>query len=208
MLSPRRKFLSRLRRYFFSGLIVWLPIWATIVIIKFLVDILDTTLLLIPEPYRPAVPGVGVILTLVIILLTGFFAGNFIGTQLGLWWEAIVARIPLVRSIYNGLKQVIDTFFKSDKKSFHKVILIQYPCEGVWTVAFQTGESIPEIDVNFDKEPQVTAFVPTTPNITAGFLLILPKKNTIELNIPVDQALKFVVSLGVVVPAQVEEKKK
>lgn len=195
-----------LRKYFISGLLVWLPIWVTLLVIKFLVDLLSKSLLLLPPEYQPDVllgvhiPGIGVLLTVVVIFLTGLFAANFIGSKLVELGDAILARIPLVRTIYTGVKQVTQTLFTPGGQSFRKVLLVEYPCKGVWTVAFQTGEVGKEVEKVLNGEPMVSYFVPTTPNPTSGFLMMAPKSAVKELNMSVDQALKLVISLGVVQP--------
>lgn len=199
--------LAYMRKYFISGLLVWLPIWVTLLVIKFLVDILSKSLLLLPTKYQPDVllgfhlPGVGVVITLVIIFLTGVLAANFIGSRLLAIGDAMMSRIPLVRSVYTGVKQVTQTLFTPGGQSFRKVLMVEYPCRGVWSLAFQTGEVGKEIESSIkDSEPMVSYFIPTTPNPTSGFLMMAPKSQVIELDISVDQALKYVISLGVVQP--------
>lgn len=199
--------MSLLRRYFIAGLLVWLPLLVTFLAIKFLVDLLDSILLLLPEEFRPDawigfhVPGIGVVITLVVIFSTGVIAANFLGRRVVAMWDAMINRIPLVRTIHAGVKQVLQTLFKPGGQSFRKVVLVEYPRTGVWTIAFQTGDSTPEVDKALaNDEPMISLYVPTTPNPTSGFLLIVPRKNIIELKMSVDQALKFVISLGVVQP--------
>jgi uncharacterized membrane protein len=194
------------RRYFISGLLVLLPIWVTLLFIKFLVDILSKSLLLLPQKFHPDVllgfhiPGIGVLITLLVIFLTGLFAGNFVGRKLVALGDALMARIPLVNSIYTGVKQVTQTLFKPGGQSFRKVLLVEFPSPGVWSIAFQTGEVIKEIEDPLKKGPLVSYFIPTTPNPTSGFLMMAPRSDVIELDMSVDQALKFVISLGVVQP--------
>jgi uncharacterized membrane protein len=198
--------LGLIRKYFISGLLVWLPIWVTLLAIKFLVDILSKSLLLLPPEYQPDVligfhvPGIGVIITLLVILLTGVLAANVIGSSLLRLSDAILSRIPIVKTIYVGVKQVADTLFKPGGQSFRKVLLVQYPCEGVWSVAFQTGEVSREIEASLGGQPMVSYFIPTTPNPTSVFLMMAPRSKVIDLDVSVDQALKFVISLGVVQP--------
>lgn len=200
--------MSSIRRYFISGLLVWLPIWITVLALKFLVDILGAILSLIPKDYRPEaflgvqIPGLGVIMTLLVILLTGVVAANFIGKRLVSLWDSFIAKIPLVRSIYMGVKQVLHTLFTPGGQSFRKVLLVEYPRAGLWSIAFQTGDCTSEVNRALNEEAMVTIFIPTTPNPTSGFLMMLPRKNVIELQMSVDQALKFVISLGVVQPGQ------
>jgi len=194
------------RKYFISGLLVWLPIIATLLVIKFLVDILSQSLNLLPKPLQPDalfgfhIPGIGVILTLVVIFVTGLLVANILGRKLVDYGDAIMTRIPIVRTIYSGVKQVTETVFSPGGQSFRKVLLVEYPCAGVWSIAFQTGEVFKGIEQSLNSEPMVCYFIPTTPNPTSGFLMMAPKSKVIELDIGVDQALKFVISLGVVQP--------
>ncbi len=205
--------LGLLRKYFISGLLVWLPIVVTVLVIKFLVDVLSKSLLLLPTQFQPDfllgfhLPGVGVILTLAVILATGILAANFIGKRFVDFGDAVMGRIPLVRSVYTGVKQVTQTLFSPGGQSFRKVLLVEYPHPGVWTVAFQTGHVSTEIRSALQAEEMVSYFVPTTPNPTSGFLMMAPKSKVIELDISVDQALKFVISLGVVQPSYVSNVK-
>src|SRR3990167_3695869 len=198
------------RRYFISGLLVWLPIWVTLLVINFLVDILNNTLLLLPHRYQPDVllgvhiPGVGVIITLVVIFFTGLVAANFIGRRLVAMWDGLMSRIPVIRSLYTGVKQVTQTLFSPGGQSFRKVLLVEYPRAGLWTIAFQTGDATREVEKSVGSEGMVSLFVPTTPNPTSGFLLMVAKSKVIELEMSVDQALKFVISLGVVQPGSAD----
>ncbi|HEU5281295.1 MAG TPA: DUF502 domain-containing protein [Gammaproteobacteria bacterium] len=195
-----------IRKYFISGLLVWLPIWVTLLVMKFLVDLFSKSLLLLPHEYQPDVligfhiPGIGVVLTVCVIVLTGLLAANFLGSKLVELGDALMARIPLVRTVYTGVKQVTQTLFTPGGQSFRKVLLVEYPCAGVWSVAFQTGEVNREIETALHGEPMVSYFIPTTPNPTSGFLMMAPRSKVVELNMSVDQALKFVISLGVVQP--------
>jgi uncharacterized membrane protein len=198
--------IAALRKYFISGLLVWLPVWVTLLVIKFLIDLLSKSLLLLPQQYQPDVligfhiPGVGVIVTVLVIFFTGLLAANFIGRRLVALGDAMMARIPLVRTIYTGVKQVTQTLFTPGGQSFRKVLLVEYPREGVWSIAFQTGEVGKEIEGRLNSEPMVSFFIPTTPNPTSGFLMMAPKNKVVELDMSVDQALKFVISLGVMQP--------
>ncbi len=198
--------MGHLRRYFISGLLVWLPILVTIIVIKFLVDLLSTILLLLPKQYQPDaligfhIPGIGVVLTLLVIFSTGLLAANFLGRRFMALSDAVIARIPLVRTIYTGVQQVVQTLFTPGGQSFRKVLLVEYPRAGAWTIAFQAGEIAPELEQKLGGEGMVSLYVPTTPNPTSGFLLLVPRASVIELNMSVDQALKFVISLGVVQP--------
>ncbi|RUR19639.1 DUF502 domain-containing protein [Legionella sp. km535] len=191
-----------LRRYLLAGLVVWLPILVTIGVLRFIIDLLDNTMALIPKAYQPEqllgihIPGVGVIISLLLLIATGIFATNFFGQRLMSWGESILAKIPLVRSIYNAVKQVINTVLSTNSEAFRKVLLIEYPRKGIWSVGFQTGSGNSEINEKANEE-MVSIFIPTTPNPTSGFLMMVPKKDAIELNMSVDEALKFIISLGV-----------
>lgn len=194
-----------LRRYFFAGLLLWLPIIITFYVLSFLVGLLDQSVNLLPAAYRPDVllgfhlPGLGVILSLVVVFTTGMLITNILGRKLVEFWEKILARIPLVRSIYSSSKQVIETLFSSNGQAFRRVLLVEYPRAGCWSIAFQTGTGTSELH-NKVGQPLLTLFVPTTPNPTSGFLIVVPKKDVIELNMSVDEALKMVISLGVIQP--------
>lgn len=198
--------MASLRRYFISGLLFWLPIWATFVVIRFLVDILNNTISLLPHRYQPDmllgfhIPGIGVIITLLVILFTGLLVANFIGRKLVSLWEAVVRRIPLVRTVYTGVKQVLDTLFAPGGQSFRKVLLVEYPRAGLWSIAFQTGDGTREVEKSINGGALVSLFIPTTPNPTSGFLMMVPRSKVIELDMSVEQALKYVISLGVVQP--------
>lgn len=206
--------IAYIRKYFISGLLVWLPILVTVFVIKFLVDILSKSLLLLPPEFQPDallgyhVPGIGVVLTLFVIFFTGLFTANVIGSWLLGLGDKFMRHIPVVRTIYTGVQQVTQTLFTPGGQSFRKVLLVEYPCPGVWTVAFQTGEVSKKIESQIGGELMVSYFVPTTPNPTSGFLMMAPKSKVIELDMSVDQALKFVISLGVVSPNMRQEKVK
>lgn len=205
--------LALFRKYFISGLLVWLPIWVTLLALSFLVELLSKSLLLLPTRYQPDVllgfhiPGIGVIITVVVIFLTGLLVANIFGQALVDFADAMVSRVPVVRTIYTGVKQVTQTLFTPGGNSFRKVLLVEFPSPGIWTIAFQTGEVSKDIEVSIGKEPMVSYFVPTTPNPTSGFLMMKPKSQVIELDMSVDQALKFVISLGVVQPNVVAKDK-
>jgi uncharacterized membrane protein len=197
---------QHLRRYLVTGLILWVPIGITIWVLTLIVSTLDKTLLLIPEQYRPetllgfAIPGLGVLLTLVVLLITGVAARNFIGQQLIKGWDRILRRIPVVKSIYSGVKQVSDTLFSDSGQAFRKALLIEFPHQGSYTIAFMTGTPSGELVSRLPGE-HVSVYVPTTPNPTSGYFLLLPKDRTQELDMSVDDALKYIVSMGVVGPA-------
>lgn len=195
-----------LRSYLLAGLVVWLPILITIVVLRFIIDLLDNTLALIPKAYQPEqligfnIPGLGVILSLIILLVTGIIATNFFGQRLVSWGESILSKIPLVRSIYNAVKQVMNAILSTNSEAFRKVILIEYPRKGSWSVGFQTGVGNNEINSKTNEE-MISVFIPTTPNPTSGFLMMIPKSEAIELDMSIDAALKFIISLGVMQPA-------
>lgn len=190
------------RSYLLAGLVVWLPILITIGVLRFIIDLLDNTLALIPKAYQPEhllgihIPGLGVVLSLILLVSTGVIATNFLGQRLVLWGESVLSRIPLVRSIYNAVKQVINTVLSSNGDAFRKVLLIEYPRKGLWSLAFQTGIGTSEMSAHVNEE-LISVFIPTTPNPTSGFLMMIPKKEAKELNMSIDEALKFIISLGV-----------
>lgn len=194
-----KSIVATLRRWFIAGLVVWIPLGATLLIIGFLIGLLDTSLLLIPQPIRPDVPGLGVLLSIALVLGTGALVANFLGSRVFRWAELLLQRIPLVRSVYGGMKKLTETLFSENAQSFRQVLLIQYPRAGVWTVAFQTGSAVPEV-VEKTREDVVTVFVPTTPNPTSGFVLFVPRRETIPLAMTVEEGMRLVISLGVVAP--------
>lgn len=194
-----------IRRYLIAGLLVWLPLGVTILVIRLLVGFMDKTLLLIPENYHPDqvlgfhVPGLGLVLAVTIVLLTGVIVANFFGRQLVALWESALSRIPLVRTIYISVKQIAETLLSSTGQSFRKVLLIEYPRRGIWTLAFQTGNAFAEVQTRTGVDI-VNVFVPTTPNPTSGFFIMMPRDDIIELSMSVDDALKMIMSVGVIVP--------
>jgi uncharacterized membrane protein len=194
-----------IKRYFVTGLLIWVPLAITAWVLSLIAGIADQSLRLLPESVHPHnivgfdIPGTGVLLTVLIILTTGLLAANFIGQRLVIWWERLLARIPVVNSIYNSVKQVSDTLFSSSGNAFRKALLVQYPHKGSWTIAFLTGT--PGGDVrNHLTGDYVSIYVPTTPNPTSGFFLMLPRNEVIELDMDVDEALKYIISMGVVAP--------
>ena len=195
-----------IKRYLVAGLLVWLPLGVTIAALLFLVNLFDRSLLLLPVQYRPEnllgvdIPGFGIILSLSMILLTGMLVANFLGNRLIHWWERLLSKIPLVRSIYTAVKQIAEAVFGSGDQTFQKVYLIQYPRAGLWTLAFQTSKARGEAQIKTGMENTINLFVPTTPNPTSGFFLIAARHEVIELEMSVDDALKMVISGGVVVP--------
>ena len=194
-----------MRKYFVTGLLILVPLAITLWVVNLIIGTMDQSLLLLPERWRPEavvgfrIPGLGTILTLLIIFLTGLATRNFIGKHVVLVWEAIVVRIPVVNTIYSSVKQVSDTLFSSSGNAFRKALLVEYPRRGCWTIAFLTG--VPGGDVkNHLQGDYVSLYVPTTPNPTSGFFLMVPREDTIELDMTVDAALKYIVSMGVVAP--------
>lgn len=194
-----------IKRYLITGLLIWVPLAITAWVLSLIAGVADQSLLLLPESMRPHnllgfdIPGAGIVVTLLIVLATGLLAANFIGQRLVNWWEKLLARIPVVNSIYNGVKQVSDTLLSSTGMAFRQPLLVQYPHPGAWTIAFLTGEPGGDI-VNHLHGEHVSVYVPTTPNPTSGFFLIFPKSQTIELDMDVDEALKYIISMGVVAP--------
>ena len=197
--------MATLRRYLIAGLLIWVPLGVTLFVIQLLVGFMDNVLLFLPDQYRPDavlgfhVPGLGLVLTVVVVLFTGMFFANFFGRRLLALWEALLARIPLVRSIYTSVKQVTATIFSTGGTSFRKVFLIQYPRVGLWTIAFHTGSVLEEVRLKTGHDV-VNVFVPTTPNPTSGFFLIVPRNEAIELEMSVEEAVRLIMSMGVIVP--------
>lgn len=194
-----------MNRYFITGLLVLVPLVITVWVLASLIGLLDQSLLLLPTSWRPLaqtgydIPGIGALLTLLIVFVTGLIATNFFGKRLIHFWERLLARVPVVKSIYYSVKQVSDTLFSDSGQAFRKALLVQYPREGSWTVAFLTGQ--PGGDVaNHLQGDFVSVYVPTTPNPTSGFFLMIPRQDVIELDMSVDDALKYIISMGVVVP--------
>ena len=196
--------LSHLRRYFISGLLVLLPIWVTVLLLGFFTGILDSTLSLLPLEWQPDtilgfhLPGLGAIVIFVVILVTGMLVTNILGRRLVALWDHIIGHIPIVRSIYNAVKQVADTLLSSQGQSFRKVFLVEYPRKGMWSLGFQTGTGCEEVVRHVGGGDLITLFIPTTPNPTSGYLMMVPLVEAIELKMSVEDGLKFVISLGVV----------
>ena len=203
-MSPAAARPRSLRRYLVAGVLVWLPILAVVWVIRFLVQLMDQTLLLVPAAYRPealfgfGLPGLGAVLAFVIVLVTGLLVTNLIGRQLVEYWEELLQRIPLVRSIYSSVKGLAESVF-SQEKAFRKVVLIPYPRAGVWSIGFLTAENLGEISVKTGVAA-VCVFIPATPNPTSGFIVIVPRADVIELEMNVDAAMKMIVTLGIVMP--------
>jgi len=195
-----------MKKYLITGLLVLVPLVITIWVLKSLIGIMDQSLLLLPEAWHPHtlfgrdIPGFGVILTIAIVLTTGVIATNFFGMQIILLWEKLLNRLPVVKSIYSSVKQVSDTLFSDSGNAFRKAVLVQFPREGSWTIAFLTGTPGGDV-VNYLHGDYVSVFVPTTPNPTGGYFLMVPKADVVELDMSVDEALKYIISMGVVAPA-------
>lgn len=197
--------MSALRKWLFTGLLVIVPGMITAWVLNSIVSTLDQTLHILPVEWQPDqllgmhIPGFGVLLTLLILLVVGAIASNFVGRKLVSWGDAIISRIPVVRSIYSSVKQVSDTVFSDSGNAFRTAVLVQWPREGVWTVAFVTGQPSGEV-ASYLRDEYVSVFVPTTPNPTGGYFVLMRKSDCVELEMSVDAALKYIVSMGVVAP--------
>ncbi|MCU7811383.1 MAG: DUF502 domain-containing protein [Candidatus Thiodiazotropha sp. (ex Notomyrtea botanica)] len=198
-----------LRRYLVAGLLVWLPLVATFFVIRLLVNWMDQSLLLLPEAYRPDgllgfhLPGLGVVLSLLILLLTGLVAANLFGRKLVSLWEHLLSRIPLVRSVYSAVKQMVETMFSDNGKSFRKVVLVEFPRRGMWTLAFLTSDEQGPVQQATGQEV-ISVYVPTTPNPTGGYFVLVPKGDVREIDLSVDDGLKLLLSMGAVNPIDKE----
>ena len=196
----------QLKNYFITGLVIWVPLTITLWVLHLIVGTLDQSLLLLPAEWRPKrlvgmdIPGFGAVLTLLAVFLTGIIGANYFGQRLVGLWESILGRIPFVKSIYSSVKQVSDTLFAPNGQAFRKALLIEYPRQGSWTIAFQTGTPGAGIVEHLEGE-FVSLYVPTTPNPTSGFFLMMPRESVVELDMTVDEALKYIISMGVVGPA-------
>lgn len=197
--------MAKLRKWLFSGLLVLAPLIITIWVLEWVVSTLDTTLKILPRAWQPDqllglhIPGLGVIFALLVVLLIGSMASNIIGNQLVGWWHALLHRIPVVRSIYSGVKQVSDTLFSEKGNAFRKAVLVQWPHEDMWTIAFVTGAPSGELVKHLPGD-YLSLYVPTTPNPTGGYFVMLKRSDCIELDMNVDEALTYVISMGVIVP--------
>lgn len=194
-----------MKKYFITGLLVLVPLFITIWVLTTLIHTMDQSLLLLPTSWRPKslvgfeVPGIGALLTLGIIFVTGLVATNIFGQQLIVLWESFLSRVPFVKTIYSSVKQVSDTLFSDSGNAFRKAVLVQYPRQGSWTIAFVTGAPGGDV-VNHLHGDYISIYVPTTPNPTSGFFLMMPRADVIELEMSVDEALKYIISMGTVVP--------
>lgn len=194
-----------LKKWVIAGLLVWIPLVATVWVIQLLIKFLDRSLMFVPSQWRPEqlfgfeVPGVGIILSLVLILVTGFLAANFVGRHIVRAGESLLARIPLVRTIYSSVKRLTETVLDEDSNSFRKVLLVEWPRRELWTLAFQTGDPVRAVEHETGQE-MLTIFVPTTPNPTSGFIMFAPRNEVVELDMAVEDAVRMVISLGAVTP--------
>jgi uncharacterized membrane protein len=199
-----------LRRYLVAGVLVWLPILATIWVVSFMLQIMDRTLLLLPHSYRPealvgfALPGIGAVFALIVLLLTGLLVTNLIGRRLVVWGEEFLNRIPVVRTVYGGVKSFTESVF-SQSNSFRKVVMIEYPRPGAWSIGFMTADDVPEVSDKLG-EPYAAVYVSAALNATAGYLVMVPRRQVIELDMSVDAAMKMIITCGVVVPGVVPTK--
>jgi len=199
-----------LRRYLINGLLIWVPVLVTVLVVRFILALMDQTLLVLPSAIRPDtllglhIPGFGAILAVLIVLLTGLLVTNFIGRAFVAIWEDLLERIPFVRALYGGVKSFSETIFSNSGKSFKQVLLVEYPRAGIWSIGFQTTDNLPEINSKLGSE-HVCVFVPTTPNPTSGFIFMVPRSQAHTLNMTVDEAMKMIVTLGVVTPGVVHE---
>jgi uncharacterized membrane protein len=204
---------QHMKKYLITGLLIWIPLVITLWVLKFIVDALDQTLLLLPPEFKTEnwlglhVPGMGAVMTLVIVFLTGLLTTNLIGARFVNFWHEILHRIPVVNSIYSSVKQISDTLFSSSGQAFRKALLVRWPHDGMWTIAFLTGKPGGEVVRHLAGE-FLSVYVPTTPNPTGGYFVIVARKDVIELDMSVDEALKYIISMGVVPPnGKVNEKK-
>lgn len=204
--AQRTRLIRVLRRYLINGLLIWVPVLVTVLVIRFILQLMDQTLLVLPHALRPDsllgwhVPGLGAVLGVVIVLLTGLLVTNFIGRALVDIGEDLLERIPFVRALYSGVKSFSQTVLSNSGNSFKKVVLVEYPRPGAWSIGFQTTDHLPQINERLG-EPHVCVFIPTTPNPTSGFIIFLPRTQCIELAMTIDTAMKMIVTLGVVGPS-------
>ncbi len=192
------------RRYLVAGMLVWLPILATIWVVSFMLRIMDRTLLLLPPHYRPealvgfSLPGVGAVFALIVVLLTGLLVTNLIGRRLVVWGEDLLNRIPLVRTVYGGVKSFAESVL-TQSNSFRRVVMVEYPRAGAWSIGFLTADDVPEITAKLG-EPHVAVYISAALNATAGYLVVLPRRQVIELDMSVDEAIKMIITCGAVIP--------
>lgn len=202
-----QRWIARIRKYLIAGVLVWMPILATLFVVRFLVGLMDVTLTVLPAGWRPEallgfpLPGLGAVLAFVVLMITGFLGTNLIGRQVVGGWEGLMRRIPFVRTVYGGVKTFAETLFSDTGKSFKKVVAIEYPRREIWSVGFLVTESPGEIAEHARRE-LVGVFVPTTPNPTSGFIVFVPREDVVEMDMTVDQAMKMILTLGVVAPGR------
>jgi uncharacterized membrane protein len=202
--------MKRLRRYLVAGLLVWLPLGVTIFVFRILISLMDGSLVLLPKRFHPeswlredwlsvGMPALGVLLTILLLLVTGVLTANLVGRKFVGGWESVLDRIPIARSIYSAAKNFTEIVFSDSGKAFKKVLLVEYPRKGIYTLTFQTASNLGEVQGRTG-EDVICCFVPTTPNPTSGFIIVVPRSDAIELDMTVDEAAKLIMSLGVVVP--------
>lgn len=200
-----------MKKYLIAGLLVWMPLGITFLVVRAIVDFLDRSLLLLPHAYQPDnllgfhIPGFGVVLAVTMVLATGMIVANFLGRRIVAAWESLLARIPVVRNLYAGIKQVLEAVLAADGKSFRKVLLVEYPRKGVWSLAFMTSSDLGEVQEKTAGDV-VSVFIPTTPNPTSGFVLMVQKSEVIEMDMTVEEGLKMIISMGVAVPKYNKDK--
>jgi uncharacterized membrane protein len=196
---------SALKKYFITGLLIWVPLGITAWVLSLIVRSMDQSLLLLPQTIHPEhllgmyIPGLGALLTLLVVFLTGLVATNIVGQKMVRFWEGVLARIPVVKSIYYSVKQVSDTLFSGSGVAFRKVLLVRYPHPEAWSIAFQTGHPARDV-ADMLPDEHVGVFIPTTPSPVNGFFFFVKRSDVIELDMNVDEALKYIVSMGVVAP--------
>ena len=196
-----------LRRYLVAGVLVWLPILATVWVVSFILQLMDLTLRVLPPAYRPealvgfSLPGLGAVFALIVLLLTGLLVTNLIGRRLVIWGEELLNRIPVVRSVYGGVKSFAESVF-SQSNAFRKVVMIEYPRAGAWSIGFLTAEDVPEVSEKLH-EPHVAVYISSALNATAGYLVIVRRRDVVELDMSVDAAMRMIITCGVVVPPAV-----
>jgi len=197
--------MGRLRRYLVAGLLVWVPVVATYVVLSFSIRLIDRSLLLLPQAYRPEniigfkIPGLGVILTLLLVLVTGLVVANFFGRKIVGAWESLLSRIPLVSTVYGAVKQITASLFSDASQSFREMVLVEYPRKGIWVLAFVTGDT-PKVFQKVAGHDLMNIYVPTTPNPTSGVYIMVPREDVKQLDVPVEVGLKMILSAGVINP--------
>jgi len=205
--------MARLRRYLVAGLLVWVPLVATYIVLSFSIRLIDRSLLLLPPAIRPEsligfkIPGLGVILTLLLVLMTGLIVANFFGRRIVGAWESLLSRIPLVRTVYGAVKQITASLFSDASQSFREMVLVEYPRKGIWVLAFVTGDT-PKAFQEVSGQDLINIYVPTTPNPTSGVYIMVPRVDVKKLDVPVEVGLKMILSAGVINPLDDPEEAK